>query len=191
VNVLLQVGLEPNAELTRMGVPSVLKYVKSEDDRKVVELVISQQVFQRSYIAPPGLPAEQLDTLRSAFDATMADRQFLDDAERIRIDISPLTGTRCRSWCKSFMRRPRTSSRGRGKRSRLSSFNGAQRKTPGTCPGLSLRSARDDQEPPCSKSRRNSRRTFGSGSVPRYWPASYTSLPEGAACGRPSKRPYG
>src|SRR6476646_1158925 len=32
INVLLQVGLEPNDELTRMGVPSVFKYVKNEDD---------------------------------------------------------------------------------------------------------------------------------------------------------------
>ena len=55
-----------------MGVPSVFKYVKSDESRKVVELVISQQVFQRSYIAPPGSPPEQLDTLRSAFDATMS-----------------------------------------------------------------------------------------------------------------------
>ena len=45
VNLLLQVGLEPNAELTRMGVPEVFKYVTNEDDRKVVELVIAQQVF--------------------------------------------------------------------------------------------------------------------------------------------------
>jgi tripartite-type tricarboxylate transporter receptor subunit TctC len=94
VNVLLQVGLEPNDELTRMGVPSVFKYVKTEDDRKVVELVISQQVFQRSYIAPPGLPAEQLGALRSGFDATMSDKQFLDDAEKARLDISPLSGTK-------------------------------------------------------------------------------------------------
>jgi tripartite-type tricarboxylate transporter receptor subunit TctC len=92
VNVILQVGLEPHAELTRMGVPSVFKYIKSEEDRKVVELVISQQVFQRSYIAPPGIPAEQLNTLRTAFDATMADKQFLDDAEKLRIEISPLPG---------------------------------------------------------------------------------------------------
>ncbi len=94
VNVLLQVGLEPNDELTRMGVPSVFKYVKTEDDRKVVELVISQQVFQRSYVAPPGLPAEQLGALRSGFDATMSDKQFLDDAEKARLDISPLSGTK-------------------------------------------------------------------------------------------------
>jgi tripartite-type tricarboxylate transporter receptor subunit TctC len=94
VNLLLQVGLEPNAELTRMGVPSVFKYVTNEADRKVVELIISQQVFQRSYIAPPGLPAEQLEALRSAFDATVRDREFLSDAETIRIDISPLPGAK-------------------------------------------------------------------------------------------------
>jgi len=91
-NVLLQVGLERNPELTRMGVPSVFDYVISEDDRKVVELIISQQVFQRSYIAPPGLPAAPLEALRSAFDATMRDKQFLEDAENIRIDIAPLPG---------------------------------------------------------------------------------------------------
>jgi len=94
VNVLLQVGLQPNPELSRLGVPSVFEYVKNEDDRKVVELVISQQVFQRSYIAPPGTPAEVLTVLRSAFDATMNDAQFLDDAEKLRIDISPLSGAR-------------------------------------------------------------------------------------------------
>jgi tripartite-type tricarboxylate transporter receptor subunit TctC len=107
VNLLLQVGLEPNAELTRMGVPSVFKYVKSDEARKVVELVISQQVFQRSYIAPPGLPAEQLDTLRSAFDATMSDRQFLDDAEKIRIDVSPLSGAKVQALVQKLYATPK------------------------------------------------------------------------------------
>jgi tripartite-type tricarboxylate transporter receptor subunit TctC len=107
VNVLLQVALEPNVELTRMGVPSVFKYVKSEDDRKVVELVISQQVFQRSYIAPPGLPAEQLTTLRSAFDATMSDQAFLDDAAKIRIDISPLPGAKVQELVQKLYAAPK------------------------------------------------------------------------------------
>jgi len=107
VNVLLQVGLEPNAELTRMGVPSVFKYVRSDDARKVVELVISQQVFQRSYIAPPGLPAEPLETLRSAFDATMGDRQFLDDAEKLRIDVSPLSGAKVQALVQKLYATPK------------------------------------------------------------------------------------
>src|SRR5262249_19169304 len=92
VNVLLQVSLEPHPELTRMGVPTVWKYVKREDDRKVVELVISQTVFHRSYIAPPGTPAEQLNALRAAFDATMQDPMLLEDADKLRVDIAPLSG---------------------------------------------------------------------------------------------------
>ncbi len=107
VNVLLQVGLEPNPELSRMGVPSVFKYVKNENDRKVVELVISQQVFQRSYIAPPGTPAEALTTLRSAFDATMGDQQFLDDAEKLRIDIAPQSGAKVQELVEKLYSAPK------------------------------------------------------------------------------------
>ena len=106
-NLLLQVGLEPNEELTRMGVPSVFKYITNEDDRKVVELIISQQVFQRSYIAPPGLPAELLETLRSAFDATMRDQEFLHDAETIRIDISPLPGAKVQELVQKIYAAPK------------------------------------------------------------------------------------
>jgi tripartite-type tricarboxylate transporter receptor subunit TctC len=107
VNLLLQVGLEPNEELTRMGVPAVFKYVTNEDDRKAVELIISQQVFQRSYIAPPGLPAGLLDTLRSAFDATMRDKDFLHDAETIRIDISPLPGAKVQELVQKIYAAPK------------------------------------------------------------------------------------
>ena len=107
VNLLLQVGLEPNAELTRMGVPEVFKYVTNEADRKVVELVIAQQVFQRSYIAPLGLAAEQLEALRAAFDATMRDKDFLTDAETMRIDISPLSGAKVQELVQKLYAAPK------------------------------------------------------------------------------------
>jgi hypothetical protein len=94
ISVLLQIGLERNDELTKMGVPHVWDYVKNDLDRAVVELVIGQQVFQRSYIAPPEIPAAPLAILRSAFDATMKDEQFLADGEKLRIDISPLSGAK-------------------------------------------------------------------------------------------------
>ena len=107
VNVLLQAGLEPNPELTRMGVPSVFNYVKDEADRRAVELIVSQQVFLRSYIAPPGVPAQTLAMLRSAFDATMADALFLDDAEKLRIDISPLSGAKVQDLVQKIYATPK------------------------------------------------------------------------------------
>jgi hypothetical protein len=94
INVLLQIGLERNDELTKMGVPHVWDYVKSEEGRKIVELVIGQQVFQRSYIAPPEIPAAPFGILRGAFDATMKDPQYLAESAKLRIDIAPLPGAK-------------------------------------------------------------------------------------------------
>jgi tripartite-type tricarboxylate transporter receptor subunit TctC len=92
VNVLVQVSLEPLEELTERGVPHIWKFVPKEDDRRVAELVVSQQVFQRSYIAPPQTPPEVLAILRTAFDVTMKDPAFLADAEKMKISITPLSG---------------------------------------------------------------------------------------------------
>ena len=94
VNVLTQVSLEPLEELTERGVPHIWKFVTKDDDRKVAELVVSQQVFQRSYIAPPGTPAGPIEILRTAFDETMKDPTFLADAEKMKISISPLAGAK-------------------------------------------------------------------------------------------------
>jgi tripartite-type tricarboxylate transporter receptor subunit TctC len=92
VNILVQVGLDPDPELTKMGVPQIWDFVKTEEARKIVELVVSQQVFMRSYIAPPGTPADRIDILRKAFDQAVKDPEFLADAERMRIAIAPLSG---------------------------------------------------------------------------------------------------
>ena len=92
LNVLVQVSLTPLAELSDLGVPHIFQFVTNESERVVAELVISQQVFQRSYVLPPGTRPEAVDTLRKAFNDTMADVQFLADAEKMKISITPLPG---------------------------------------------------------------------------------------------------
>jgi tripartite-type tricarboxylate transporter receptor subunit TctC len=92
LNVLVQVSLAPLAELTDLGIPHIWKFVTGESERVVAELVISQQVFQRSYILPPGTRQEAVDILRKAFSDTMGDAQFLADAEKMKISITPLPG---------------------------------------------------------------------------------------------------
>ena len=81
VNILVQVSLEPSDPLTKMGVPSIYKYVKNDDDKKVLDLVITQQVFGRPYFVPAGTPADRVKILRDAFDATMKDPAFLAEAK--------------------------------------------------------------------------------------------------------------
>jgi tripartite-type tricarboxylate transporter receptor subunit TctC len=94
INLLVQVGLEADPELTKMGVPELWKYVTSDENRKAIELIVSQQIVGRPYVAPPGTPAAQLKILRDGFSATFKDKAFLADADKMRIDIEPLDGAK-------------------------------------------------------------------------------------------------
>jgi tripartite-type tricarboxylate transporter receptor subunit TctC len=106
INVLVQVGLEPNTELTAMNVPPVWKYLKNDEDRQAVELIASQQVMIRSYIAPPQTRPEQIGILRAAFDATMKDRQFLEDAETQRLVVEPMPGAKVQELVRKLYATP-------------------------------------------------------------------------------------
>jgi tripartite-type tricarboxylate transporter receptor subunit TctC len=92
INILFQVGLQPDPELTAMGVPEIWKFVNTDEDRKVVELVASQQVFMRFFVAPPATPPAQVNVLRAAFDDVMKNPDFLRDAERLQLSIKPQSG---------------------------------------------------------------------------------------------------
>jgi tripartite-type tricarboxylate transporter receptor subunit TctC len=107
VNILVQVGLEPEPELNDLGVPPIWKFIAGDDDKKAVELVIGQQVFGRPYLAPPGVAAEPLAILRAAFTATMADKDFLADAERTRIDVVPTAGEKVQQLVEQLYAAPK------------------------------------------------------------------------------------
>ncbi len=107
LNLLVQVGLDPNQELTDLGVPTIWSFVKNEADRRIAELVVSQQVFQRSYIVPPGTPPQQVKILRTAFDATVKDPQFLLDAAKMKISITPRSGQQVQDLVAKLYASPR------------------------------------------------------------------------------------
>jgi tripartite-type tricarboxylate transporter receptor subunit TctC len=107
VNILAQITLEPEAELSTLGVPPIWTFIAREDDKKAAELIISQQVFGRPYLAPPGVAAEPLAILRKAFAATLQDKEFLADAERTRIDVVASTGERVQQLVEQLYATPK------------------------------------------------------------------------------------
>ena len=44
------------------------------------------------FFLPPGVPPERVAALRRAFDATLKDPAFLAEADKLKIDVHPLTG---------------------------------------------------------------------------------------------------
>jgi hypothetical protein len=88
----MQDALDPEPELTAMGVPQIWSYIKNDLDKTATELILSQQLFGRSYVVPPDTNPEAVKILREAFNKTMLDKDFLADAERLRISITASTG---------------------------------------------------------------------------------------------------
>jgi tripartite-type tricarboxylate transporter receptor subunit TctC len=85
-----QIALNKHPDLP--NVPLVLDLAKNKHDRDVLEVVFSGQPMGRPYAAPPAIPADRLKALRDAFDATMKDKDFLAEADKAKLEITPVDG---------------------------------------------------------------------------------------------------
>ncbi len=88
--VLYRVG---TTELTGLeGVPSLLSLAKTEDEKSLMRFFTSYTDIGRPVVAPPNIPQERLEALRSAFSHTMKDPTFLTDIQKSGLRLNPLTG---------------------------------------------------------------------------------------------------
>jgi tripartite-type tricarboxylate transporter receptor subunit TctC len=91
LNVIVQLGLEKLPDLPE--VPAALDLVTDPEKKKVLELILIRQETGRPLAAPPGVPADRLAALRTAFDETLKDPEFVAEAERAQMEIDPLSAT--------------------------------------------------------------------------------------------------
>jgi tripartite-type tricarboxylate transporter receptor subunit TctC len=93
LNLLIQASIEPHPELAKLGVPVPWPYIKSETDRRAVEVMVAfEQAFGKSYLVPPETPAERVAILRNAFAAALKDQDLLAEADKLRIEITAQSG---------------------------------------------------------------------------------------------------
>ncbi len=71
-------------------VPIAQELAKGERERRLIEAIEVPYKISRPFAAPPGVPIERAKALQSAFLAVHKDKQFLIDAEKAGVDISPL-----------------------------------------------------------------------------------------------------
>ena len=90
INVLVQVGLKRHPDLP--NVPLLLELAQNEPDRKLLEFLSADTDLSRSLVTTPGVPPERVQALRRAFDAMIKDPDFLMEASKAGMDISPATG---------------------------------------------------------------------------------------------------
>jgi tripartite-type tricarboxylate transporter receptor subunit TctC len=90
IKIMMQLGL--TKDVAYPDTILVTELATSSEDHEILALMFAQQVLPFPLMAPPDVPADRVDALRHAFDATMRDAGFLEDAQRQNLKIDPVSG---------------------------------------------------------------------------------------------------
>ncbi len=104
INILVQLALAKHPDLPE--VPLVTDLAESPEQRQMLRMIFARQVMGRPFLAPPGVPAERVAALRAAFMATMADKDFLIDSEKAKLEINPVPGEQVEALVKEIYATP-------------------------------------------------------------------------------------
>jgi tripartite-type tricarboxylate transporter receptor subunit TctC len=75
-------------------VPTAIELVDSPRNKQILEIAFAPQITGRPFTLGPGVPADRVEALRVAFDLTMKDPEFLNDAKAHKVEINPVSGER-------------------------------------------------------------------------------------------------
>jgi tripartite-type tricarboxylate transporter receptor subunit TctC len=90
ITILMQLSLAKHPDLP--DVPLIVDLTKNEEQRQILKLIFARQALGRPFLAPPGVPADRVAMLRKAFMDTMADKEFLAEADKAQLEITPVAG---------------------------------------------------------------------------------------------------
>ena len=90
VHILAQLALSKHPDLP--NVPLIIDLAQTDEQRQILRAIFARQGLGRPFVGPPGIPPDRLDALRQAFEATMKDPEFLAEADKLKMEINPLTG---------------------------------------------------------------------------------------------------
>jgi tripartite-type tricarboxylate transporter receptor subunit TctC len=92
VNVLIRLsstlvpGLDP-------AIPFAGDLLNDARDRRVYDFLLAPAKLGRLFLVASRVPADRLMVLRAAFDAMVADPAFVNEADRMKLLVTPMTGS--------------------------------------------------------------------------------------------------
>jgi tripartite-type tricarboxylate transporter receptor subunit TctC len=104
LNIILQIGLNKIRDLP--DVPNAYDLVADPDAKRALQLILIRQEMGRPYALPPGVPADRVALLRQGFEDTLKDPQFIAEAEKLQLEIDPLTGAQISDLLKTAYSAP-------------------------------------------------------------------------------------
>ena len=86
-------------------VPLAISLARTKEARSIIQYGIQDiSDILRPYAVPPGTPNKQVDTLRSGFSATMQDSEFLNEMQKARLMVDPLSAEELEKTIAAFFK---------------------------------------------------------------------------------------
>ena len=95
VTVLTQIGDEREKDFP--DVPLMHELARTTEQRQILNLISLPPALGRPFFTTPDVPADRVAALRNAFDATMKDEAFLNEAKQLNLEMNPFGSERAAS----------------------------------------------------------------------------------------------
>jgi tripartite-type tricarboxylate transporter receptor subunit TctC len=90
VAIIAQAGDKREKDLP--DVPLLTELAKTDEQKRILQLVSSPPGLGHPFAAPPGVPADRLAVLQHAFDETLRDKDFISEIGKLQMEVDPMSG---------------------------------------------------------------------------------------------------
>jgi tripartite-type tricarboxylate transporter receptor subunit TctC len=87
--VLFTTGRAPDMP---KDLPYIGSFAKTDEQKAILDVLTAAGDLGRPYIVSPKVPADRVEALRAAFDATMKDKEYLAEAAKALMPVNPVSG---------------------------------------------------------------------------------------------------
>jgi tripartite-type tricarboxylate transporter receptor subunit TctC len=90
IRILVIWGARRSPELP--GIPLIGDMATTPEQKQALQLAQARLEFGRPFLMPPNVPADRVNAIRRAFDATMKDKEYLAETQKLKLEIDPMSG---------------------------------------------------------------------------------------------------
>jgi hypothetical protein len=105
LQIPFQAAVENDPELP--NVPNAFDLASSEDDRQLLRLLVGPWYYGKPFFTPTGIPADRLAALRTAFMEMHEDPAVIEEANRIKLSVRPISDLQVREAVKQIHQTPK------------------------------------------------------------------------------------
>ena len=92
INILIQLSYQKHPELQH--VPLAGDLAKTQEEKQMINLFAARQVMGRPFFSTPDLPPDRAAALRKAFMDTLKDPEYEAEADKLKLENTPVSGER-------------------------------------------------------------------------------------------------